>query len=296
MLLQSGRQMPRLAFGTGTQWFKTEDGKSRKEGSELALASALHTALDAGFRHIDEAEMYGTQAHTGPALQDWLSKHPDVKREDLFITSKIWKGMTNVRETVQQTLQSLNTPYLDLYLVHAPFLKENDIDADLHAVWKELEALKDEGLIRDLGVSNFHVSHLKDLAAHCKHKPTVNQIECHPHLLQPELMEYCKQENIVVTSYGPLTPLSQKHEPTMVVINDIAAKTGLTTGQVLLQWNLAHGTGVITTSSKAAHVEESARTLDGAKLTQEQVDAITSAAKPHRVRGFWTKIFADLGL
>ncbi|EGD79803.1 2,5-didehydrogluconate reductase [Salpingoeca rosetta] len=296
LALSTGRLLPRLAFGTGTQWFRTKDGSSSRESAQVKLSGALHAALDAGFRHIDEAEMYGTEELTGEALEAWMTKHPHVKREDLFITSKIWRGLPNVRKTVETTLRNLRTPYVDLYLVHAPFIKQNDIDADLRTAWKELEALKEEGLIKDIGVSNFHVVHLKELLSFCKHAPVVNQIECHPHLLQPDLMAFCQEQNIVVSSYAPLASFGQRHEPTLALVQEIAAKHNLTPGQVLLQWNLAQGTAVITTSSKLDHIKESAGVLSGATITQEDVDAITKTAGEHRHRIFWQESFAALNL
>eukprot|EP01147_Barroeca_monosierra_P004578 gene4578-8575_t len=289
--LSTGRSFPRLAFGTGTQWFKTQDGSSSNAGAELKLESALHTALDAGFRHIDEAEMYGTQELTGPALEKWMQAHPDVKREDLFITSKIWRGMTNPRQTVTNALKALQTPYLDLYLVHAPFLKDNGINANVKTVWSELEVMKEEGLIKDLGVSNFALEHLEDMLSWSKHKPVVNQIECNPHLLQPELEAYCAANNIIITSYSPLAPFAQKHEPTLALVKEIAQKHHLTPGQILLQWNLAHGHGVITTSSKPEHINESAHVLDGPRITEEDVEAITSTAATRTHRIFWRSSF-----
>lgn len=296
LVMHTGRKLPRVAFGTGTQWFNTKDGSSSSKEAQLRLSDALHTALDAGIYHIDEAQMYGTEELTGPALEAWMVKHPEVKREELFITSKVWRGMPQLRKTVETTLRNLRTPYLDLYLVHSPFIKENNIDADLREVWQQLEALKEEGLVKDIGVSNFHVAHLKELLSFCKHKPTVNQIECNPHLLQPDLMAFCEEQNILVTSYSPLAPFGQKHEPTLKAVQDVAQKHGLTPGQVLLQWNLAQGTGVITTSSKSEHIRETAAVLDGAKITQEDVEAITAAAAAHRNRLFWRESYAALGL
>eukprot|EP00730_Choanoeca_flexa_P003177 TRINITY_DN11316_c0_g2_i2.p2 TRINITY_DN11316_c0_g2~~TRINITY_DN11316_c0_g2_i2.p2 ORF type:complete len:304 (+),score=74.61 TRINITY_DN11316_c0_g2_i2:2452-3363(+) len=290
--LNTGAQMPRLAFGTGTQWFKNKDGVSNQNGA-ASLADQLHAALDAGYSHIDAAEMYETEQFTGPAFQDYL-KQRGKQRGDYFITGKVLRSAPDVATAVDKTLNYFGTDYLDLYLVHAPFLKEKGIEASLKGVWQQMEQLVDNGKIKAIGVSNFAVSHLEELATFQRIPPSVNQIECHAQLWQPELEDYCKNNSIVVTAYSSLKPLAAlaDHQQLDQVVSDIASKHNRTNADVLLAWNLRRDIGVITTSSKPARLSAALDCLD-LQLTDDEVKAIGKAGQDARKRYFWTDEFGN---
>lgn len=171
--------MPPLGYGSGTTWY------GGKQGDE-AMAAAVTAALTAGFRHIDAAEAYKTEAAVGLGLARYLAADGAVPRESLWVTSKISPGTAVSAEAVRaravQALADLQLEYLDLFLIHAPFGL-----ADLRMSWAAMESLVDDGLVRFIGVSNFRPEDLSELLSFCKIRPMANQIEHHPHLC----VHYC---------------------------------------------------------------------------------------------------------
>ena len=221
---------PPLGFGLGTTWF----GGAR--GSE-ALTSCVHAALDAGFRHIDEAEMYGNEDVTGPAISSWLGRPGNAAtRADLFITSKVLGtievagaaarkagGDTSavaaaevvaVGTACRASLVKLQLEYLDLFLLHAPFARSGvAFTASLPELWGAMEALVEEGLVRHVGVSNWREADLRAVleqpAGVLRHRPACNQLEYHPLLQQPTLAAFSAAEGIATVSYAPLSPITK---------------------------------------------------------------------------------------
>jgi len=140
----AGAPIPAIGFGVGTAWFAAVGDR------QAELTRSLHAALDAGFRHIDEAEMYRNESITGAALCDWLSRNPGTQRASLFITSKIISVDAGVEAVCRRSLAALRLDYLDLYLVHAPFQYNGDpFQTPLVDVWRQMESLVDAGLVRD---------------------------------------------------------------------------------------------------------------------------------------------------
>ena len=152
-LLLGGRPLiPALGFGVGTAWFQSAGG-----GRETELIESVHAALDAGFRHIDEAEMYCNEAATGKAITSWLSR-TGTPRQSLFVTSKVMSVDEGVGVICRRSLQAMGLSYFDLYLVHAPFQRSGTPFATpLSEVWRQMEELVDAGLTRAIGVSNWRV-------------------------------------------------------------------------------------------------------------------------------------------
>ena len=174
--LSNGVQMPYLGLGV----FQTPNGEIKK---------AVHAALDCGYRHIDTAAFYENEDGLGKAIK----AHP-VSRKEIFITSKVWntdQGYDNTIDAFNASLDKLQTDYLDLYLVHWP------VKGKYKDTWRALEDLYDEGRVRAIGVSNFMQHHLEDLMQSAKIIPMVNQVEFHPHLIQQELLDFCKKNKIV---------------------------------------------------------------------------------------------------
>ena len=183
--LANGVGIPCVGFGT----WQTPDGET--------CINSVKAAVEAGYRHIDTAYVYGNEGGVGEAL-----KQCDVKREDLFITTKLWnkhRGYDNTLKYFERSMSKLGLEYLDLYLIHWPAneLQFGDDAKKINAdTWKAFEKLYEEGRIKSIGVSNFLKSHLEDLALSANICPMIDQIEYHPGYTQPETVSYCKANGI----------------------------------------------------------------------------------------------------
>ena len=165
-LSSSKTSIPRIGYGTGTKWFS---GYGSINSIDKDLVDSIHTALSVGYRHIDAAEMYGTDTSIGEALRT-----QSIPRNDLWITSKVYRNIENIEKACTDVLSRLSIDYLDLFLIHSPFFDRNKIS--LEQAWKQMENLFNNGKVKAIGVSNFQVEHLKELfALNPKIKPAVNQ-------------------------------------------------------------------------------------------------------------------------
>ena len=282
---KNGDQIDLLGLGT---W---------KSGSE-EIKTAIHAALDAGYRHIDCAYVYGNESAIGEALQEYFSNN-DLKREDIWLTSKLWNTAhlpKHVKPALQETLDALQTDYLDLYLMHWPVAFQPDLkgfpgksedflsleEAPLKDTWEAMLALKDEGLIKHAGVSNFSQKKLDFLIQNSAEKPEMNQIELHPYLQQWEMLNFCKQHDICLTAYSPLgskdriPQMKAPDEPSLLenkVINEIAEKHSVTPAQVLIKWPIDRGTVVIPKSTNPKRIQQNFESLE-VKLDEQDHLAI----------------------
>ena len=236
--LNENTRIPILGFGT---WKLSGD----------ICQKSVEKALEVGFRHIDTADKYGNHHEVGEAIKSSL-----LKREDLFITTKIWP--TNLKRdsviTCGETfLKELQLEYLDLLLIHWPN-HEIPISETLTA----MNELRDKGIIKAIGVSNFTVNHLKEAKA-SGIQVSNNQIEFHPSLNQRELVEYCKQNQITVTAYSPN---AQGQDLKIAEIQIMATKYGKTESQIILKWIITKGIAAIPRSDKDRHIEENFQIWD----------------------------------
>ena len=182
--LLNGVKMP--YFGLGV--FGSEEGTE--------TIQAIHWALEAGYRHIDTATLYYNEKSVGDAVRT-----SGVKREEIFITTKVWnpdQGYQNTLDAFSTSMDKLQMDYLDLYLIHWP-VKDKYIDT-----WEALQELYERKLIKAIGVSNFLSHHIEDIIQQKGSIPMVNQIEFHPYLVQPDLLNYCKKHNILVEAWSPI--------------------------------------------------------------------------------------------
>lgn len=257
--LNTDDQMPIMGLGT----FLSAPGE---------VYQAVRWAIKLGYRHLDCAAVYGNEKEVGQAIHDAIAEG-DIKREELFITSKLWNdshAMEDVRPACEQSLKDLQLDYLDLYLMHWPVAQRKGTDmpkADddwislrqipLWETWSEMEKLYNDGLVKAIGVSNFNAANLNLLLEKSQVVPAVNQVECHPLLSQNELISYCRKNNIAVTAYSPLG--AEKSSGSLFenqVIIDIATRLKATPAQVLLAWQIQRGVIVIPKSVHEDRIKE----------------------------------------
>lgn len=227
--LHNGVQMP--WFGLGV--FRAEDGKE--------VEQAIHWALEAGYRHIDTAAVYGNEKGVGAAI-----KSSGVPREEIFVTTKVWnadQGYESTLKACDESLRKLGMDYVDLYLVHWP------VKGKFKETWRAMEEIYQHGKAKAIGVSNFLEHHLRDLCNECDVVPMVDQCEFHPRLIQAELRRYCMENKI---QYEAWSPIMKGKAGEYDVIADIAKKYGKTPVQVVLRWDLQH---CVVTIPKSVHKE-----------------------------------------
>ncbi|SMF91547.1 Aldo/keto reductase [Paenibacillus uliginis N3/975] len=247
--LHDGIRMPWLGLGV----YKTQEGEE--------VIQSVKSAIAAGYRSIDTAAIYGNEEGVGQAISEC-----GVPREELFITTKVWnedQGYESTLKAFETSRKKLGLDMLDLYLVHWPGKDK------YKETWKALIHLQKEGLVRSIGVSNFHIHHLRDIIEDSGVVPTVNQVELHPLNNQKELLQYARENNIVLEAWSPLM---QGHldQP---VIAKIAEKYGKSAAQVVLRWDLQNGIIVIPKSVKEHRIRENADIFDF-ELSAEEMSAI----------------------
>ncbi|WP_100445411.1 aldo/keto reductase [Glycomyces xiaoerkulensis] len=251
--LNDGVSMPRIGYGT----YKVGDSEARR---------TVEAALEAGYRLIDTAEMYGNETGVGRAVRE-----SGLAREGLFLTSKVWNdhhGYDAARRALEDSLERLGTDYLDLFLIHWPSPRQ-----DLYVeTFQALLQAKEEGLIRSAGVSNFLPEHLERVRDETGDWPSVNQVELHPYFNQAGLRDWHRERGIATQSWGPLG----QRTGSLLGEKPVAAAAeahGRTPAQVVIRWHLQHGCVVIPKSSRPERI---AANLDvfGFELSGAEMDAI----------------------
>ncbi|KAM4021467.1 glyoxal reductase-like isoform 1-T1 [Anomaloglossus baeobatrachus] len=244
--LSSGHNIPVLGLG-----MSHHGGYSHK-----ALLYALRSC---GIRHIDTAKRYGNEELVGKAISE-----SGVKREELFITTKLWPGDYGYQEAIQACLDSckrLGVEYLDLYLMHWPdaHIPGKSSREARAETWKALEDLYYRGICRSIGVSNFLIHHLEQLKEDCNLVPHLNQVEYHPFQRPQDLVEYCKKNHIV---FGGYCPLSKGQALTHPVILRLAKQYGKTPAQICIRWSIQNGIVTIPKSTKESRILENCQVFD----------------------------------
>jgi len=256
-------EIPSLGFGT---WELTGD----------TCVKAVKTALATGYRHIDTAEIYRNETEVGQAIQK-----SNIPREEIFITSKAWQDGLNydrVIKACELSLKRLQTNYIDLYLLHWP-----DKYLNMESILKAFKHLKDEGKIKNFGISNCTIHHIKDFQeiTNKLELPIYNnQVEFHPLFYQKKLLDFCNQNNIKLTAYSPLGQGDVFKNSTLI---NIAKSHNKNSGQVALKWLIQKGIIAIPRSRSESHIknnfeldfilsEEDINTIDNIKIHERLVD------------------------
>ena len=240
--LNDGHAIPQLGFGV----FQIPPKDT---------ARAVSVALEAGYRHIDTAEMYGNEQGVGEAI-----RASGLDRADVFITSKLNNGFhrpDDARRAFAQTLSELETEYVDLFLIHWPL--PTLYDGDYVSTWKTLEEFRQDGRARSIGVSNFQAAHLERLAAECDVVPAVNQIELHPYFGNSEVDAYDRAHGIATEAWAPIAQGKVLDDP---VLNEIGDRLGKSPAQVALRWHIQRGNIVFPKSTTPARIKENFELFD----------------------------------
>lgn len=213
-----------------------------------AVDRMVQAAIEDGYRHFDTAQIYGNEAFLAKAL----AKN-GIKREEIFITTKIWnlnQSESRQQKSLDRSLKRLNTDYVDLLLLHYPVTKTR------RGAWRRMEQIYAAGQAKAIGVSNYTIKHLEELLNECEVKPMVNQVELHVFLQQPELLAFCRKHGVIVEAYSPL---AHGHGLDNAVLQEIADKHNKTTAQVMLRWCIQQGTVPL---PKSTHPKRIAANID----------------------------------
>ena len=296
--LPGGALMPVIGLGT----FGSDNYTAAQ------IADAVRGSARAGYRHFDCAAVYSNEVEVGDALQDVMAD--GVKREELWITSKVWNdkhGDGEVIRSCQQSLSDLKLDSLDLFLVHWPFPNSHGKGVDAHArdpharpylhdefmqVWQQMEQLVSTGLVRHIGTSNMTVPKLSLLLRDATIKPAANEMEMHPHFQQPELFEFVTRSGMVPIGYSPIgSPSRPERDRTPddtvdvddPVIVEIAARRGVHPAIVCILWAIGHGQVPIPFSVKPAQYTSTLQAVANDKLTADEMAAIAGIDKNNRL-------------
>lgn len=288
---KNGDHLPILGLGT----WKSKPGEVRQ---------AVYWAIEAGYRHIDCAAIYQNEREVGQGIADAIGDGL-VKRQDLFITSKLWNDShrhDDVKPALEKTLTDLRLDYLDLYLIHWPIAFKRGVsfatlreefytyqDVPLAQTWEGMQDQKMSALTRHIGVSNFNQKKLKEILDLGGEKPEMNQIELHPFLPQQSLVDFCKANDLLVTAYSPLgSPDSRadrhKNDPKLLenpVVQEIASKHGASIGQVLIAWSIARDIAVIPKSINQGRIIDNLKSAD-LVLDEKDMKSLSEIGINHR--------------
>ncbi|KPM37211.1 hypothetical protein AK830_g9338 [Neonectria ditissima] len=282
--LNDGNEIPVLAYGLGTARYKSDP----KAPLDNEIIEITKKAIELGYRHLDGAEVYGNEAELGAAI-----KAAGIPRNELYVTTKISATeKKNTLEAFNLSLEKLGLDYVDLYLIHGFWFA--DSEEELQAKWADLEAIKESGRAKSIGVSNFLQEHLETVLKTAKIPPAINQIEYHPYLQHGDLVAFHKKHNIAVSSFGPLTPIvTAKGGPIDAYWKKLAEKYGVTESEIGLRWIIDQGIVALTTSSKASRLEGYLTKLPKFKLTEEEITEISKLGDQKHFRGFWKNKFDE---
>jgi len=287
--LNNGLNMPALGFGT----WQSKPGE---------VAASVKIAIEAGYRHIDGALIYQNEPEVGEGIKTKIDDGT-VKREDLFVVSKLWNNAHRpdcVLPAIKKTLSDLGLTYVDLYLVHWPMGLQPgeelvprdangkaivDNETDLADTWKEMEKLVELGLTKSIGVSNFNSEQIEHILKNAKIPPATNQIEMHPYFIQTKLVEFCKKRGVSITAYSPFAspshPTAKPGDPKLLdepKLLEIGKKYGKGANHVILRWLIQKDVITIPKSVTKSRIIDNFNVLDFT-LTEQDMKEVESLDK-----------------
>ena len=299
LTFKNNDKMPVLGLGT----WKSAKGE---------VYEVVRKAIEIGYRHFDCASFYGNESEIGMAISDAI-KNGDVAREDLWITSKLWNNRhkkDDIQAACEITLKDLTLDYLDLYLIHWPVVLENQAsyaqqssdlislsEVPLTQTWQGLIDLKEKGLTKHIGVSNFSIKKINQIIEESGVVPEVLQIELHPFLQQPKILNFTQEKGIFLTGYCPLGSADRPavrilaDEPKLFqqqIILDIAKDKDISPAQVILAWAVNRGTSVIPKSVNPERLKQNLEAADIELSTQEMTEMNSLDLHYRYIKGdFW---------
>ena len=250
-VLSNGVKMPSIGFGT------------YKSGSDEETAKIIKYALETGYRQIDTASFYGNEVGIGNGI-----KQSNIKREDIFLVTKLWNDYHGYEKTIEafnKSLERLQVEYIDLYLIHWP----NKLNAE---TWRAFEYLYKEGKVRAIGVCNFKIGHLEELKKTAEIMPMVNQVELHPQSSKEYLLDYCNDNNIQLVAWSPI--MRGRIFSNELIIG-LSEKYKKTIAQIVLRWHIQRGIIPIPKSSNEGRIKENLDIFDF-ELSADDMNAINS--------------------
>ena len=256
--LNKGVKIPQVGLGT---WMIKDEKECRQ---------AVKWAIEAGYRHFDTAQIYENEEFVGEALRG-----SGVTRKDLFITTKIWNDnqwWDDLIPSLDESLGKLQTDYIDLLLLHFPVTETRG------PAWRKMEEAFKFGKAKSIGVSNYTVKHLEELQGQCEVRPTVNQVELHVFLQQPELAAYCEKNKIAIEAYSPLAHGYGLDDP---VLQSIAKRHTKSAAQIMLRWCLQQGWIILPKSVHKDRIADNLKVLDF-ELDSEDLLKIKGLDKNYR--------------
>ncbi|GAA4621063.1 aldo/keto reductase [Saccharopolyspora hordei] len=265
-------QVPNITLNTGAAMPQLGYGVFQIPADQVV--EPVKAALEAGYRSIDTAAVYGNEEGVGRAIAE-----SGIKREDLFVTTKLWndaQGYDSTLKAFDESLQRLGLDYVDLYLIHWPVAAKDEYVN----TWKAFQKLHEEGRAKAIGVSNFQVSHLKRLFDETDVVPAVNQIELHPNLPQAELRAFHAEHGIATEAWSPLGQGKGLLED--ATLASLAEKYGKTPAQIVLRWHVQLGNIAIPKSATPSRIKENIQVFDF-ELAEDDVKAISALETGVRV-------------
>ena len=257
-----------LSNGVGMPWLGLG---VHRAGSGDEVVNAMKCALQSGYRSIDTATYYQNEHRVGQAVAE-----SGIPREEIFLTTKVWntdQGYRSTIEAFEKSIEKMQTNYLDLYLIHWPQ------PVTTFETWRAIEELYEKGKIRAIGVSNFMIPHLKRLVENSRIKPMVNQVEFHPELLQPELLQFCKENQIQMEAWRPIMK-GRVNE--IESLQELAAKYRKSPVQIVLRWDIQKGVVTIPKSVTPERIISNADIFDF-ELSDEDVARIDTLDRYARI-------------